>query len=610
MSTSVAEFETLPRPRTRKRHALIVLSIVAIVAVLWATAVLVRDRGLDELSSNSERQLDRFVTHLEGALGRFEFLPALLVTNRMLADGLRDADNPAMIDVVNRYLEEVTTITGASDTYLMDMGGTTIAASNWQESTHFVGKNFSFRPYFQQAIQNRRGRYFALGTTSGERGYYFAYPVRFAAEVIGVLVLKMDMSGIEQRWSGLGDTFLVTDPDGIVFISTRPDWLFRSTQALSPMARARIAGSRRYPDQALERLEVGAESPAHGARIVSVRDGDENEGRHLTLTRAMPEAGWDVHILSPIRPIQREVLTTQAIMALLILLLGSLGLLAVQRHRRRQERERIEAAVLRELEHRVRERTSDLTHEIEERRRTEQALRETQDELIQAAKLAVLGELSASISHELNNPLAAIRSYADNALTFLSQDRLEPVQGNLERIVGLTGRMAKISSQLKVFARKSRGQFDTLSVGPVIVAALDIVAPQARRQGVCIEQRLNEAKTQVRGDPIQLEQVVVNLLSNAISILETAQDSIVTLTLESHEHVIQIHVDDNGPGIDPEHLERIFDPFFTTREQGLGLGLSISARIIDSMSGHLSARNRDEGGARFTIALPRPGALS
>ncbi|MGB0721795.1 MAG: sensor histidine kinase [Gammaproteobacteria bacterium] len=592
------------------RKSVVFATVVAVVGLLWATATVVRERGLDDLHGNSERQLARFGTHLEGTLGRFDFLPALLVTNRLLADALRNADNPAMIDVVNRYLEEVTGITGASDTYLMDVRGNTIAASNWQLPTSFVGKNFSFRPYFQQAMQNRPGRYFALGTTSGERGYYFAYPVRFAAEIIGVLVLKMDMTGIEKRWSGLGDTFLVTDPDGIVFISTRPDWLFRSIRELSPMARARIADSRRYPAQKLTTLEIEAEPGEEAQPLVDVRDGDRGEGRHLMLTRAMPEAGWDVHILSPIKPIQRDVLTVQALMALIVLLLGSIGLLAVQRHRRRQERARIEAAVLRELEHRVRERTSDLTHEVEERRRTEAALRDTQDELIQAAKLAVLGELSASISHELNNPLAAIRSYADNALTFLDQDRLEPVEGNLRRIVGLTARMAKISSQLKVFARKSSGQFEDISVAPVIHAALDIVMPQARARGVRIEQTISDAHTRVRGDQIQLEQVVVNLLSNAITILEGSDDPTVTLTLESHEHVVQIHVDDNGPGIDHEHLERIFDPFFTTREQGLGLGLSISSRIIDSMSGHLSARNRTRGGARFTIALPRPGSLS
>jgi two-component system C4-dicarboxylate transport sensor histidine kinase DctB len=291
---------------------------------------------------------------------------------------------------------------------------------------------------------------------------------------------------------------------------------------------------------------------------------------------------------------------------LLVLML----LVLQQRFRRRRERARYEAQVnqsLREardrLEQRVEERTVDLRQEMAERRRMEQALSQTRDELIQAAKLAMLGQMSASISHEINQPLAAIRSYTDNARQFLRQDRCDDVSWNLEQIAELIGNMTQISSQLKLFARKTDGQRSPVSLRNVIDSSKRILLPQLKRTRTEVRVPPLTQDVEVMADPVRLEQVLVNLIANAMNAMEQQQERWVDMGIETGLDRLRLTIRDNGPGISEEHLKRIFDPFFTTKESGLGLGLSISQHIVESMGGTLSARNSELGGALFTLEL-------
>jgi two-component system C4-dicarboxylate transport sensor histidine kinase DctB len=250
------------------------------------------------------------------------------------------------------------------------------------------------------------------------------------------------------------------------------------------------------------------------------------------------------------------------------------------------------------------QRTSALHAEIDERHKAERALRDTQKELIQAAKLAVLGQLSASISHELNNPLAAIRSYAENALVFLKRDKMDKVTSNLERITHLTHRMAKISTQLKAFARKSDGEMSVIAMQPVLLAAFELVKPQLKASQVMLNMHLPNNNIHVKAEPIQLEQIVVNLLSNAIQAVHDSEQKNIEITLSSTKGQALVEVSDTGPGIKEADLGRLFDPFFTTKKTGLGLGLSISQQIINNMHGNIWAENMLKLGAKFSISLP------
>ncbi|MBC8210754.1 MAG: sensor histidine kinase, partial [Gammaproteobacteria bacterium] len=228
-------------PLLRRNLLILSATLLLLIPLIWVTHYISWNNGFDQLHTSNQQQLEQFVEHLDSRLARFKFLPQLIAKNQLLVELLNDPKNTPRVDLVNHFLEEINTIIGASDTYLMDSQGLTLAASNWRSKRPFIGSNFSFRPYFVNAMQGKLGQYFALGTTSGERGYYFAYPIRYAATTIGVIVTKMDLSNIEQRWSSREVQFIVTDPDGIIFITTQPDWLYRSTRTLSQETLLQIA---------------------------------------------------------------------------------------------------------------------------------------------------------------------------------------------------------------------------------------------------------------------------------------------------------------------------------------------------------------------------------
>ncbi len=594
--------------KTQQRIVLpAIITVALFIFVVWASHFISWQNGLDQLHTNNEQQLQQFAGHLDAQLARFQFLPQLIAKNDLLVELLNNPESAPRVDLVNHFLEEINSIIGASDTYLMNPQGLTLAASNWESERPFVGRNFNFRPYFLEAMEGKLGRYFALGTTSGERGYYFAYPITYAADYIGVVVIKMDLSNIEQRWSNRDIQFIVNDPDGVIFITTRPDWLYRSIYPLSSETQKKIRQSRRYGRTDIKKLGLKTlETLSADSAIVELNDLERKIlTTYLTLNHDMPTAGWSVLILAPLKGIKKVSLITDTVVILIALLLLLIGLLRWQRYKRQQERERFQREARKQLEHEVSVRTADLRHEIDEHKRTENTLRDTQDELIQTAKLAVLGQMSASIGHELNNPLAAIRSYADNARQFLVLNQTSRADENLDRIAELTERMGKISSQLKFFAKKSAGNLDDIKLKSVILSSIEIVTPQYKNQSIHVNTDRVETDAVATGNAIQLEQVLVNLINNAVNAMSTEQGGVVTISTEQDGEWILIHVDDQGPGIDKENLARIFEPFFTTRETGLGLGLSISARIIDSMRGRLSALNLTDGGARFTLSLLR-----
>ena len=597
--------------RAARRYLLMAVAAMALIAGLWQIGIWSREIALQKLDDTSRQELHRYVQHLQGQLEKYEILPGILATNKRLVNLLQNPGDRERIEALNRYLETVNELAGTSDTYLMDVDGLTIAASNWASERPFVGRNFSYRPYFQEALKGNLGRYFALGTTSNRRGYYFAYPVRWESRILGAVVIKIDMSAFEASWSGSDSILLVTDPDGVIFITSEQSWRFRTLDPLAPEVLQRIRASRRYGEETLTHLPISTlEVRGDRSRIVHVGEGVGE--RYLVRKSEMPQAGWRVHILAHLDAVGREVL--QVVMLSGLLLLATLLLIYHWLHRLRsaRERARYERQAKSLLELRVREQTKDITEanvrlmqEIEQHRQTHTQLQRTQNELIQSAKLAVIGQMSTGISHELNQPLAAIRSYADNARALFQHNRIEDVDWNLTQISELTERMAQISSQLKQFARKTAGRKTPVSVAAVVADTLRLLASRIKKTR--IDWQPPAEPLHVAANMVQLEQVLVNLVGNALQAVEQVADPHIEIEAYSlpAERRVAVEIRDNGEGI-PEHLiERIFDPFFTTKRegQGLGLGLSISLRIIEAMGGWLSAANRPGGGALFTIVL-------
>jgi len=556
-----------------------------------------------QLQITNQQQLDRFSRHIDSQLGHFSFIPQLLSRQGIIINALMASDNSAQLDLTNRHLGTINKIVGASDTYLLDKHGTTIAASNWNKKSTFIGNNFAFRPYYQDAIKGSPGRYFALGSTSGKRGYYFSYPVNYAAETIGVVVVKMNLSLIEKDWAGKEQSFLVTDLNNVVFISSEIKWLYHSLSPLSEQQKDVLRDTRRYLERQIDYVPISGNLNSN-ASLLTLDNKKWLPTYYLSLIKAFDDEQWNVRVLAPITPILFDILLLFLLITLLYMLLYLTLILIKQKQTRHQEQVLAEIKSKQKLEFTVMQRTSALQAEVEERHKAEAALRSTQKELIQSAKLAVLGQLSASISHELNNPLSAIRTYAENAVLFLDRDKLDQVSNNLSRITHLTERMAKISSQLKSFARKSNGELKIIALQPVILAAHELLKPQLKANKTELTMQLPRHSIYVKAEPIQLEQIVVNLLSNALQSMQYSDHKLIQIDLVVESDIAKIKVMDQGTGIDQAHLPHLFEPFFTTKETGLGLGLSISQQIINNMQGTLTAKNRMGSGAEFCVSLP------
>ncbi|MBY7813980.1 ATP-binding protein [Vibrio fluvialis] len=581
-----------------------VLFFIVFVVVTAISAHLVWRYQYQSLLLDHQSQLDKFSSLITAKLDKYAHIPRLLSKDKELVDALLHPANTAQIEVTNRYLEQVNDVIQAADTYLLDQYGNTLAASNWNLDRSFIGRNFAWRPYFYQSIAGADSQYFALGSTSGQRGYYYAYPVVYAAEILGVVVVKMDLSAIEENWQSQSSYFVATDTNQVVFMSSQPSWLFKSIGNLSDTTRDQIRSSLQYLDKPIASLGLTGDFSAQETEWFNHRMG-WIKGDFIVSSRQLSMPDLTIRVLSPKMNVFWDVFGFVMILTMVFAIVYLAILLAHHRQVRQRQIEQLQVEAKQKLEFLVMERTAKLHAEIDERIRTEQALRQTQNELIQAAKLAVLGQMSASISHELNNPLAAIRSFADNGRRFLANGKSERTDENLARISALTERMAKISEQLKSFARKSSSDEKAdVQLYPIVVYAKELMQPQFKSHYIDLNIQTPLEPVWASVNPIQLEQVLINLLTNAMQALDGQESRKVAMTLLSDSDGTLIHVDDNGPGIGQDKMAHLFEPFFTTKQNGLGLGLSISQQIIQSMNGDLTASVSPLGGARFTIHLP------
>jgi two-component system C4-dicarboxylate transport sensor histidine kinase DctB len=539
-----------------------------------------------EEEAKARGRLSLYHSTVRSELERFSHLTYVLARDTHVIDTATGGATGRL----DRRLAAFAAQSGLDAIYLMRPDGTTIAASNAGRPDSFVGQEYAFRPYFQAAREGAQGRFYGIGATTGLPGYFIADAVRDAeGGLAGVIAIKLDLTDLEDAWRAAGEQVFLANRDGIVLLSSDPRWRYRSLRDLSPDQRARIAQDRQFPGQDLASLDW---EPRDDARAVI----DGSERIHLSASVAPHD--WVLHYFAD----DNAAVTRSLLLTGLVMLLAGAGFLVSQLRRM----QRIGAALRRSEaeEAQLREANERLAVEIDERRTAERRLKRTQDELERASRLAALGQLAASVTHELGQPIAAMRNHLAAA-----EIGGQPAVRFIPRITGIVDRMEGITRQLKFFARNDREEFGPVDLEVVVQAALSLVAPNISNVGATTSVDAPDQPVIVRGNQLRLEQVLTNVLRNAVDAVENCAERRIDIMLGQGHDIGWVEVHDTGHGLGQARLDELQEPFVTTREsgRGMGLGLAISANIVKAHQGRFSADNLARGGAMFRIEIPQQG---
>ena len=545
-----------------KTLAALGLLFIALLAML-ATDRAMRNSAIEEMRGEAEADVAILAAGLESELDKFSLVPRVLAADpevRALLGGEQRQQR-----VLNQRLEDLADQTGAAAIYLMDAQGDTLAASNWRLPTSFVGSNYGFRSYYTEAMASGGASEFALGTVSRRPGLYIAQRVSGDNAVLGVVAVKVEFDDIEASWRDARNGVFVTDTDGVVLIASDPDWRFRTTRTATMPVRSGADDELRFGRAQLE--------PMPG--ITSTAD--------LTVTplieRTQPVStdGWDLHLMVDPSPSIDAAIANGRLAVLLALVLATVAVGAVILWVRRRDA-RAEAAMAK--------RTSML-----------------RDQLQQANRLATLGQVTAGVGHEIRQPVAAVRVFAENGEKLITAGDSTAAAENFGKIAELTTRIGQITEELLGFGRRAAHPPKEMPLAQAIDGALLLLRDRIEREGV--ELSLPDpalAQTLVRGEHVRLEQVLINILQNALD--ASPRGGRIALQVGIEDTFCRLSVTDSGPGIDPAIADTLFQPFATTKESGIGLGLAISFDIMRSLGGELVCEDSPSG-ARFTLRIPR-----
>lgn len=571
-----------------------------------------RERTLADLGAQSTTDANLKLALLMAVLERPRALPLVLAADAELIGALSRADTAAT-DRLDRKLEDLARETDVSVIYVVGKNGVAISASNWREPTSFVGNDYSFRDYFTKAVASGNAEQYALGNVSKRPGLYLSRRVADAnGETVGVVVVKVEFDQLERSWAQSGRPTYVVDKSGIVLITTVPSWRFMATGPIAAEQKASIRDSLQFGDAPLTALPFEpADETADKALILSATmPGSTGRAEFLQVALAAPGTNWTLHQLAPLDAVLSRGTREGRLLALSIMLpVIAIGAFVLARRFRSSRRIAEHQANQLELERRVIARTVDLTQardslqqEIADHRTTEQRLQTVQHELVQANRLAILGQVAAGVAHEINQPVATIRAYADNARTFLDRGQMDSAWQNMETIAGLTERIGAITEELKAFARKGRASAGPTCLRDVITGALMLLRSRFSGRLDQIQIVLPRADMHVIGSRIRLEQILINLLQNALEAIEDRKDGRIAVSVHEDNDDVAVVVCDNGSGFAPGIEDALFTPFNTSKEGGLGLGLVISKEIVTDYGGSIEVSSKP-GETRFIVHL-------
>ncbi|MDF3855263.1 ATP-binding protein [Paracoccus sp. P2] len=542
------------------RLTLAVAVALALLAAMALTFRLAHGNAARALIERLEISAQSRVQTLESVLAKQRAVATVLSDDAAVLQALAEP-SPANVARVSEKLERLQEQTSSAVIYLLDRDGMAIAASNWHDPDSFVGSDYSFRSYFSEALLRGEATQFALGTVSRRPGLYLSHDVPQRGEPLGVIVVKVEFDAMEQGWAQAAETTLVADAAGQVILSSAPQLRF-------------------------------APLPPIPAGQVSAR-------------RAVPGAGWVLWIHAPGTEAVRAGLLAMGTVGFLFTLLLAGGVSAARARTRAARRMDAERRYRADLERAVEERTRDLTAEMRERRTAEQRLAQLQSEMVQANKLATLGQITAGVAHEVNTPLATIRLLAENGRQMLPAEAPD-LDRNLGQILRMTDRIAQITTELRGFARKATGELGPVALKDALDAALLLTASRRRAQDIRLVLPQIPPGLRVMAETVRLEQVLVNLIQNAQEALEGRPEPEIRIALQDDGPVLRLSISDNGPGLSPQIAAQLFTPFATSKPEGLGLGLVISQEIARDFGGSLTAGPQREGqGATFHLDLPK-----
>ena len=580
----------MPLPQQHRYRVLFtVLAILAgLLLSLWLGGRHAEQRAWDERSVEARGQLQLYAQSIRTLVERFSSVPEVLALDSDIRSLLRAPHDRQLRLALNQRLERLNAAAGSTVLYLLDAQGETLVASNWRDWSSFVGNNYAFRPYFQNALREGGARYFAVGVTTGIPGYFLSHVVRDEdGSLIGVLVVKLELEELQREWVDQPGVLLVADSHQVAILSNRPAWRFRTLQALDDQARAELIDVRKYAEQALKPLPSRVHRYIDDETAWTRLDGPDGARDYLWQRMTLPDEGWTLHLLSDPGNLADARLSYRLAAAGVWMTFAFLLLFLFQR----RKNQRLQAGIRERLEREVALRTAEL--------------RQAQEGLVHAAKMAALGQMSAALAHEINQPLTALQMQLGSLRLLLDSGRPEAVRDGLQRIDGLLQRMAALTGHLKTFARKTpAGLSERLCLGDVLEQALQLLAPRMRSEQVELRTQIDD-EAEVLGDAIRIEQVILNLLHNALDAMAESETRILLVRIAREDDGCLLSVEDSGGGIAEETLGRVFEPFFTTKPvgQGLGLGLAVSYGIVRDLGGTLEAHN-GELGAVFTLRLP------
>ncbi|MEH6836406.1 MULTISPECIES: sensor histidine kinase [Falsihalocynthiibacter] len=560
------DIERAPR-RMRKR----VLGVLLFTVLLATAATFFGAQHYFE-RLEGETAMNRMALYqraLNETLRQHQHLPFVLASDPRYAQALQ----PNFVTPeTNERLQRLASEAKLEAIYLMDATGRVVATSNADKPHSFLGQNYGFRPYFQSALQGERSDYFAIGATSGRPGYFVAEPVSFASNTQkGVIAIKLDVSELQRSWESDSETVVAINEDNIVVLASNPDWLYRPVSTLDSKVRMAILESRQFGNEQLQSLDW---MPIGTDRV-------RLEGTDYLLASGTSEwRNWTVHYLHPQSIILRETLLTTAFFGSIITFL--LGFATFLRSRR-----------------------IELAYAASERRRTElietnRRLEHAQTELARNAKLAALGHLAASVTHELGQPISAFRNHL--AAAEIGNEITSPqTAANLNKLVD---RMEAVTAQFKFFARGRGDKKTKVNLATVFEEVENLLQAELLEGHINFQTAHLPSPIYIHAHQIQLEQALVNLVKNAIHAVEDKPKPMIKIDVSTNRGVLKIHVTDNGPGLANATLTDLQEPFFSTKPSGIGmgLGLAIATEIIKDHGGELALGDVQDG-ATFIVTL-------